>query len=107
MSKKSADETQLKAIYYDKNVNTSSAKRLYDAVKDRGLNIEKRLRDIEKELEDDEYEVEKIVGRRKRKGKFEYRVKWKGYPSSSNTWQPRDNSFRDLWEAYDRSLNTK
>ena len=65
------------------------------------------MRDIEKELEDDEYEVEKIVGRRKRKGKFEYRVKYKGYPSSENTWEPRDNSFRNLWEAYDRSLNTK
>ena len=37
MSKKGADDTQLKAIYYDKNVNTSSAKRLYDAVKQRGL----------------------------------------------------------------------
>ena len=28
---------QLREIYYDKNVNTSSAKRLYDAVKERGV----------------------------------------------------------------------
>jgi len=39
----------------------------------------------------EEYEVEKIVDRRRIEGtrdEYEYKVKWKGYPSSDNTWEP-------------------
>jgi hypothetical protein len=35
-----------------------------------------------------EYTVEKIVDSRKRAGVQEYLVKWSGYPSSLNTWEP-------------------
>ncbi len=38
-----------------------------------------------------EYEVEHIVSRRLipgRAGEYEYEVKWKGWPSSDNTWEP-------------------
>jgi hypothetical protein len=34
-----------------------------------------------------EYEVEKIVGERKHKGKPQYRVRWKGYDAEHDTWQ--------------------
>lgn len=34
------------------------------------------------------YEVENIVNVRIRKGKKEYEVKWKGYDSAENTWEP-------------------
>jgi hypothetical protein len=44
-----------------------------------------------------EYEVEKIVGERKRKGKSQYRVKWKGYDAEHDTWQLA----RDLRNAPD------
>ena len=37
------------------------------------------------------YEVEKIVKARKRKGKREFLIKWKGYPESQNTWEPESN----------------
>jgi transposase InsO family protein len=37
---------------------------------------------------DDTYEVEKILGKRARKGKIEYLVKWVGYDESENTWEP-------------------
>ena len=33
--------------------------------------------------------VEKLVDKRKNKNKIEYLVKWEGYPTSKNTWEPR------------------
>ena len=35
-----------------------------------------------------EYAIEKILRKRKRKGKLEYEVKYKGYPSKFNQWIP-------------------
>ena len=37
--------------------------------------------------EEDEFEVEKILEQRGQR----YLVKWKGYPHSENTWEPRQN----------------
>jgi len=42
--------------------------------------------------EEDVYVVEAIVGHKvDRKGKVLYCVKWEGYPSSDNTWEPEEN----------------
>lgn len=38
--------------------------------------------------EEQEYEVEEILNRRRSEGRTEYLVKWKGYPTSENTWEP-------------------
>ena len=38
-----------------------------------------------------EFEVEKIIDRRSKKGKLFYRVKWKDYPLSEATWEPKEN----------------
>ena len=35
------------------------------------------------------YVVEKVVDMRIRSGEVEYRVKWRGWPSSTNTWEPK------------------
>lgn len=42
---------------------------------------------------DSEYEVEKVLDSRlnKKKGTIEYLVKWEGFRSSENTWEPADN----------------
>jgi hypothetical protein len=43
----------------------------------------------------EEYEVEKIIGEQKRKGKVYYQVRWKGYNVEHDTWQ----TARDLRNA--------
>jgi len=53
--------------------------------------------------EEDVYEVEAVVGQRKKKGRNEYLIKWKGYASDENTWEPVANlneSAREDARAY-------
>jgi len=38
-----------------------------------------------------EYRIEKIIKKRKRKGKIEYLIKWLGYPETYNSWEPEEN----------------
>lgn len=37
------------------------------------------------------YAAERIIQKRMRKGKVEYRVKWKGWSQKHNTWEPEEN----------------
>ena len=37
------------------------------------------------------YEVERVVAKRIRSRKVEYFIKWQGYCSSVNTWEPREH----------------
>ncbi|KAF8748523.1 reverse transcriptase [Rhizoctonia solani] len=37
---------------------------------------------------EEEYEVEGITNAEERNGKWFFRVKWKGYGSKENTWEP-------------------
>ena len=39
----------------------------------------------------DEYLVEKIIGKRIKNGKIQYKIKWEGYPLSQSTWEPVSN----------------
>ncbi|XP_071959519.1 chromodomain Y-like protein 2 [Antedon mediterranea] len=46
----------------------------------------------EKTHDDCVYEVEKVVNRRKtRHGKIQYLIRWKGFPSDDDTWEPLKN----------------
>lgn len=50
-----------------------------------------------------EYVVESIVAQRKKNGRTEYRVRWAGYDSSEDTWEPASQVdglvALDAWEA--------
>merc|ERR1712139_757406 len=51
--------------------------------------------------EDGEYEIEKILGhRRKRNGDSTYLVKWKGYSYEESTWEPQSNFKSHTLKAY-------
>ena len=52
------------------------------------------------------YNIEKILDRRKvNGGKYEYKIKWEGYPMSESTWEPMKNlmTAKELVDEYDRS----
>ena len=56
------------------------------------------------------YEVEKIVNKRTNVyGLVEYLVKWKGYPSSDNTWEPKKNLKRleHMIKEYENGIGEK
>jgi len=51
----------------------------------------------------DEFEIERILGERKRYRRKEYLIKWKGYPSEENSWVPEyslTNALEVLVEFY-------
>ncbi len=63
---------------------------------------EDEVEEVEEEIEDEPlprqslrntgvYEVERIIDKRKVKGKVQYLVKWTGYSHSDNTWEPKSN----------------
>ena len=39
----------------------------------------------------EEFEIESIISHRRKGNQWEFLIKWKGYPSSENTWQKGDN----------------
>ena len=61
---------------------------LYHFDKQKG--IAKTITGNERE-EHESYVVEKIIKMKKTQGKNYYLVKWAGYPSSDNTWEPEEN----------------
>jgi len=61
---------------------------------------------LEKEVE---YTVEKIINRKGNGKSALYRVKWVGYPSSANTWEPLSNlaGSKDMVRAFDKEQDAK
>ena len=52
-----------------------------------------------------EYEVDRIMGHRKRHGKEYYYIHWKGYPAEDDTWEPKENiseAALKTWESQEQ-----
>ena len=45
---------------------------------------------------EDKYDVEKILDKRKKRGKWEYLVKWEGYDEVEATWEPVETLSKDV-----------
>lgn len=60
-----------------------------------------------KELDNEEYEVERILGTRVVDGVEEVYVKWKGYSSRHNTWEPKENIRTCIYESASETDSTK
>lgn len=58
---------------------------------------------------DDFYVIEAVRNRRvnSKSGVVEYEVKWKGWPESTNTWEPEKNLklVPELIKAFEKKLN--
>ena len=55
------------------------------------------------DLEDDVYIVEKILKKKRNEdGEIRYLVKWDGYESSENTWEPKSAIPRFILKFYEQ-----
>jgi len=59
-------------------------------------------------MEGEEYIVERIEKKRVINGVTQYFLKWKGYPSNQNTWEPAEHLYcKDLVAAFEKSEEKK
>ncbi|QRW19370.1 Retrotransposable element Tf2 protein [Rhizoctonia solani] len=58
---------------------------------------------------EEEYKVEGITNAKERDGKWFFRVKWKGYGSKENTWEPQENlkNAKKFLEKYKKDMKKK
>ncbi|RWS21523.1 uncharacterized protein B4U80_04727, partial [Leptotrombidium deliense] len=62
---------------------------------------------VQKSLSEERFRVERIVKQRVRKGKVEFLIKWQGFSSRDNTWEPEVNILdKQLLERF-RQRNSK
>ena len=65
------------------------------------------------DVPENEYEVEKVLNHKQIGNRMKYYVKWKGYDSSENTWEPESNlqnaqeKILEYWNSKSDGNNTK
>ena len=58
---------------------------------------------VEEEQQEEVFSVEKIVSKKVVSGKTQYLLKWRGYDSDENTWEPEENlDCQDLLDEFNR-----
>ncbi|MDI9312899.1 MAG: DDE-type integrase/transposase/recombinase [Limnohabitans sp.] len=79
-------------IYKIKNIQNNAPYKNIKVVDQQGKVLDKRFypQEIQK-VKEDYYRIEKVIRKRKNKGKIEYLIKWLGYPETYNTWEPAEN----------------
>jgi hypothetical protein len=57
----------------------------------------------------EEYEVEEVLDSRESDGKLKYRVRWKNYPPSEDSWEPPENlaNAQNLVDEFHRAYPDK
>ncbi|QRW23266.1 Retrotransposable element Tf2 protein [Rhizoctonia solani] len=76
--------------------------------RDKKRNFENRPPPVTMDGEE-EYKVEGITDMEERNGKWFFRVKWKGYRSEENTWEPRENlkNAKKILEKFEKEMKRK
>uniref|UniRef100_A0A069DZN3 Putative chromatin organization modifier protein n=1 Tax=Panstrongylus megistus TaxID=65343 RepID=A0A069DZN3_9HEMI len=91
---------------YDEIENIRNQLEDGDSSQDKDIELTK---DGESSFQEEEFVVEKIVSRRfnPRKKQYEYLLKWEGYPSEQNTWEPAENleACQHLLKAFEENLS--
>ena len=84
-------------------VNVSRVRRYRDQVK--GQKKERPAPVIIEEEE--EYEIEKILNKKKFRGKDQYLVQWKSYTAEEDTWEPKENlgNAKDLVKEFEEEYS--
>ncbi|KAG8178393.1 hypothetical protein JTE90_005285 [Oedothorax gibbosus] len=76
--------------------------------KENDKNVEEDEVISEEEAPEEEYIVEKIVDKKRIKGKVHYFLKWVGFPDSENTWEPKGNlDCPEIIAAFEASWKNK
>ena len=57
----------------------------------------------------EEYQVEQIMGKRVRRGRIEYKIKWDGFPVSQCTWEPLSHleNIKEMISNYEKKIKQK
>ena len=69
-------------------------------------NRKRKAREVDEGQQEEVFSVEKIVSKRVVGGKTQYLLKWKGYDSDENTWEPEENlDCQDLLEEFNKKAS--
>jgi hypothetical protein len=59
--------------------------------------------------QEEEWEVEEILAHKRHRGRLQYKIKWKGYPTSENSWEPAAHlsNAKDILNKYKKRKNLR